>query len=63
MSSPVSSFRIYNTMLIENQCGGIGTGFLVSKANAPGTNEGRVFLLQINIFYMISRNCEIVLIM
>ncbi|MDQ3884625.1 MAG: serine protease [Thermoproteota archaeon] len=45
MSSPVSSFWIYNTMLRENQWGGRGTGFLVFKPNAPGTNEGRVFLI------------------
>jgi trypsin-like peptidase len=45
MSSPVSSFWIYNTMLIENQGGGKGTGFLVSKPDKPGTNVGRVFLV------------------
>lgn len=32
-------------MLIENQWGGRGTGFLVFKPNQPGTNEGRVFLV------------------
>lgn len=45
MPSPVSSFWIYNTMLIENQWGGRGTGFLVFKPKVPGSNQGRVFLI------------------
>jgi Trypsin-like peptidase domain len=45
LASPLSTFWIYNTMLIENEWGGRGTGFLVSKPDEPGGNVGKVFLV------------------
>ena len=45
MASPLSSFWIYNTMLIENEWGGRGTGFLVFMPDEPGSKMGRVFLV------------------
>ena len=45
MSSPVSDFWIYNTMLIENVYGGRGTGFLVLRPAKEGSKEGKVFLV------------------
>lgn len=45
MSSPVSDFWIYNTMLIENEYGGTGTGFLVFRPAKEGSEEGKVFLV------------------
>jgi len=45
LASPLSTFWIYNTMLIENQWGGRGTGFLVFKPDEPGSKAGRAFLV------------------
>lgn len=45
MSSPVSDFWLYNTMMIENEYGGHGTGFLVFRPSEGGSNEGKVFLV------------------
>ena len=45
MSSPVSDFWVYKTMLIENEYGGTGTGFLVFRPAKEGSEEGKVFLV------------------
>jgi hypothetical protein len=42
MASPIAETWVYATMLIENEWGGSGTGFLVMRETVPG--KGRVFL-------------------
>ena len=47
MSSSSSSrdFWLFNTMLVENEYGGEGTGLLVFRPNKTESNEGKVFLI------------------
>ena len=44
-SGSARDFWLYNTMLIENEWGGQGTGFLLFRPDKPEGNEGRVFLI------------------
>jgi hypothetical protein len=45
LSAPISDFWIYNTMLIENEWGDRGTGFLVARPDDDDNTKGRVFLV------------------
>lgn len=43
MASPIAETWVYATMLIDNEWGGRGTGFLVARETSPG--KGRIFLV------------------
>jgi hypothetical protein len=44
-SGSFRDFWLFNTMLVENEYGGEGTGFLVFRPNKTESNEGKVFLI------------------
>jgi hypothetical protein len=45
MSTPESDFWLYNTMMVENEQGGHGTGFLIFRPSEIGSAEGKIFLI------------------
>ena len=44
-SGSFRDFWLFNTMLVENEYGGEGTGFLVFRPNKTESNKGKVFLI------------------
>jgi hypothetical protein len=44
-SGSFRDFWLFNTMLVENEYGGEGTGFLVFRPNKTESNEGKAFLI------------------